>query len=107
MPDSVCARLRRRGEGLAALRDQPGINDREAAEAVRRAWFVDGGGPSDAEVYQDVADELGPHSDAVTAAYACPTGRVKDHADFRELRTLARRLPIQPHHDLTSLGEPP
>ncbi|WP_241777772.1 DsbA family protein [Streptomyces sp. CT34] len=81
--DSVAA-----AAGLAALRDQPGISELDAVEAVQRAWFVDGRSLSDAEVYRDIADELGLDADAVTTAYASPAGRVKAHADFRTLRRL-------------------
>ncbi|WP_327696712.1 DsbA family protein [Streptomyces sp. NBC_00459] len=76
------------GAGLAALRDQPGISELDAAEAVQRAWFVDGRSLSDAEVYRDIAGELGLDADAVTAAYSSPSGRVKARADFRALRRL-------------------
>lgn len=61
--------------GLAALRDQPGISELDAAEAMQRAWFVDGRSLSDAEVYRDIAEELGLDADAVTAAYSAPAGR--------------------------------
>ncbi|WP_328835249.1 DsbA family protein [Streptomyces europaeiscabiei] len=74
--------------GLAALRDQPGISELDAAEAMQRAWFVDGRSLSDAEVYRDIADELGLNADAVTAAYSAPAGRGKAHADFHALRRL-------------------
>ncbi|MFI1766146.1 DsbA family protein [Streptomyces sp. NPDC020800] len=81
--DSVAA-----AAGLAALRDQPGIGELDAAEAVQRAWFVDGRSLSDAAVYRDTADELGGDADAVTAAFTSPAGRVKAHAGFRALRRL-------------------
>ena len=74
--------------GLAALRDQPGISALDAAEAVQRSWFVDGRNLSDAEVYRDIADEFGLDTDAVTAAYRAPAGRVKARAGFRALRRL-------------------
>ncbi|WP_326731776.1 DsbA family protein [Streptomyces phaeochromogenes] len=74
--------------GLAALRDQPGISELDAAEAVQRAWFVDGRSLSDAEVYRNIAGELGLDADAVTEAYRSPAGRVKARADFRALRRL-------------------
>ncbi|MCX4854393.1 hypothetical protein [Streptomyces canus] len=74
--------------GPAALRDQPGISELDAAEAMRRAWFVDGHSLSDAEVYRGVAGELGPDADAVTAAYRAPASRAKARADFRTLRRL-------------------
>ncbi|MDX3636833.1 DsbA family protein [Streptomyces europaeiscabiei] len=77
--------------GLAALRDQPGISELDAAEAMQRAWFVDGRSLSDAEVYRDIAGELGLDADAVTAAYSAPAGRVKARADFRALRRLRVR----------------
>ncbi|MFJ4204842.1 DsbA family protein [Streptomyces sviceus] len=74
--------------GLAALRAQPGVGALDAVEAVQRAWFVDGRGLSDPEVYRDIADELGLDADAVTAAYGAPAGRVKARAGFRALRRL-------------------
>ncbi|MFI1050829.1 DsbA family protein [Streptomyces griseoruber] len=74
--------------GLAALRDQPGISELDAAEAMQRAWFVDGRSLSDAEVYRGIADELGLDADAVTAAFSAPAGRAKARADFRALRRL-------------------
>ncbi|MFE1838640.1 DsbA family protein [Streptomyces sviceus] len=74
--------------GLAALRDQPGVSELDAAEAVQRAWFVDGRSLCDPEVYRDIADELGLDADAVTTAYGAPAGRAKAHADFRALRRL-------------------
>ncbi|GAA3865429.1 DsbA family protein [Streptomyces lacrimifluminis] len=74
--------------GLAVLRDQPGAGALDAAEAMQRAWFVDGRSLSDAEVYRDIAAELGLDTDAVTAAYRAPAGRVKARADFRALRRL-------------------
>lgn len=74
--------------GLAALRDQPGIIEPDAAEAMQRAWFVDGRSLSDAEVYRGTAGELGLDADAVTAAYSAPASRAKARADFRALRRL-------------------
>ncbi|MDW6059372.1 DsbA family protein [Streptomyces sp. FXJ1.4098] len=74
--------------GVSALRDQPGISELDVAEAVQRVWFVDGRSLSDAEVYRDIADELGADADAVTTAYASPGGREKARADFRALRRL-------------------
>ncbi|MGW1002437.1 DsbA family protein [Streptomyces sp. NPDC002520] len=74
--------------GLSALRDQPGIGELDAAEAVQRAWFVDGRSLSDAAVYRDIADEFGADADAVAAAFASPAGREKARADFRALRRL-------------------
>ncbi|WP_326574269.1 hypothetical protein OG889_04290 [Streptomyces sp. NBC_00481] len=61
--------------GPAALRDQPGISDLDAAEAMQRAWSVEGRSLSDTEVYRDTAGELGLDADAVTAAYSSPAGR--------------------------------
>ncbi|MCX5095762.1 DsbA family protein [Streptomyces sp. NBC_00365] len=74
--------------GLAALRDQPGISELDAAEAMQRAWFIDGHSLSDTEVYRGIADELGLDSDAVIAAYRSPASRVEARADFRTLRRL-------------------
>ncbi|WP_327320484.1 DsbA family protein [Streptomyces sp. NBC_01235] len=74
--------------GLAALRDQPGLSELDAAEAMQRAWFVDGRSLSDTEVYRGIAGELGLDADAVTAAFSAPAGRVKARADFRALRRL-------------------
>ena len=74
--------------GLAALRDQPGISDLDAVEAMQRAWFVDGRSLSDTEVYRDMADEFGLDADAVTAAFSASASRVKARADFRALRRL-------------------
>ncbi|MGW3939400.1 DsbA family protein [Streptomyces phaeochromogenes] len=74
--------------GLAALRDQPGINELDAAEAMQQAWFVDGRSLSDTEVYRDIADELGLDADAVTSAYSSPANRVTALAGFRTLRRL-------------------
>ena len=74
--------------GLAALRDQPGISELDAAEAMQRAWFVDGRSLSDAEVYREMAVALGLDADAVTAAFDSPAYRVKARADFRTLRRL-------------------
>ncbi|MFF8908040.1 DsbA family protein [Streptomyces olivaceoviridis] len=79
--DSVAA-----AAGPAALRESPGVCELDAAEAVQRAWFVDGRSLSDAAVHRDVADELGGDADAVTTAYASPACRAKAHADFHELR---------------------
>lgn len=74
--------------GPSALRDQPGTSEPDVAEAVRRAWFVDGRSLSDVTVHRDIADELGVDADAVTAAYAPPTSREKACAGFRALRRL-------------------
>ncbi|WP_328491397.1 DsbA family protein [Streptomyces sp. NBC_00414] len=74
--------------GLAALREQPGISELDAAEAMQRAWFVDGRSLSDVKVYRGIAGELGLDADAVTAAYNSPAGRVQARADFRTLRRL-------------------
>ncbi|MGW1215990.1 DsbA family protein [Streptomyces sp. NPDC002499] len=74
--------------GLAALRDQPGISELDVAEAMQRAWFVDGRSLSDAEVYRELAVALDLDADAVTAAFNSPAGRVRARADFRTLRRL-------------------
>ncbi|MGW5496791.1 hypothetical protein [Streptomyces olivaceoviridis] len=60
-----------------APRESPGISEPDAAEAVQRAWFVDGRGLSGAAVHQDVAvaDELGGDAYAVTTASASPARR--------------------------------
>ncbi|MFE2423786.1 DsbA family protein [Streptomyces hokutonensis] len=74
--------------GPAAPRDQPGVDELDAAEAMQRAWFVDRRSLSEPEVYQDTAVALDPDADAVTAAYRSPAGRVKARAGFRALRGL-------------------
>ncbi|MGQ4480088.1 hypothetical protein [Streptomyces sp. SAS_276] len=74
--------------GLGALREQPGINELDAAEATQRAWFVDGRSLTDAEVCRDIADELGLDADAVTEAFSSPAGRATALAGFRALRRL-------------------
>lgn len=74
--------------GPAALRDQPDVSELDAAEAMQRAWFVDGRSLSDPEIYRDLAARLGLDADAATTAYGAPAGRAKACADFRSLRRL-------------------
>ncbi|MFJ2234941.1 hypothetical protein [Streptomyces sp. NPDC087859] len=71
------------------MRDQPGVSELDAAEAMQRAWFIDGRSLSDAEVYRRIAGDLGLDADAVTAAYSSPASRAKARADFRALRRLS------------------
>ncbi|GAA3781811.1 hypothetical protein ACFS5L_14835 [Streptomyces phyllanthi] len=61
--------------GPAALRDQPGVSEPDAAEAMQRAWFVDGRSLSDVDGYRDMAEEHGMDADAVTSTYNAPAGR--------------------------------
>ncbi|MFE4874917.1 DsbA family protein [Streptomyces sp. NPDC056682] len=74
--------------GLAALRAQPGVLPLNAAEAVQRVWFADGGSLSDVEVYRDIADGMSLDADAVTRAYASCGSRAQADADFRAVRRL-------------------
>lgn len=83
MLDSATAAAR-----LAALRDQPGVSELEAAGAMQRAWFVDGRSLSDVDVYRDIVDELGLDTDAVTSAYSAPAGRGEARAAFHAPRRL-------------------
>lgn len=99
--DSVAA-----AAGLAALRAQPGIHPLDAAEAVQRAWFVDGRSLTDAEVYRDIAGELDLNADAVATAYASPAGRAEARADFRALRRLGvTTYPTLLLHTSRSVGQ--
>ncbi|MDH6219572.1 DsbA family protein [Streptomyces pseudovenezuelae] len=95
--------------GLAALRDQPGISELDAAEAMQRAWFVDGRSLSDAEVYREIAVALGLDADAVTTAFSSPAGRGKARADFRALRRLRVRsyptLLLDTAHGADEMGD--
>ncbi|MFD4872439.1 DsbA family protein [Streptomyces sp. NPDC058420] len=77
--------------GLAALRDQVGISELDATEAMQRAWFVDGRSLSDAEVYREIAVALSLDADAVTSAFRSSAGQVKARSDFRTLRRLRVR----------------
>ncbi|MEV5493686.1 DsbA family protein [Streptomyces bobili] len=74
--------------GLVALRSQPGANALDAAAAMQRAWYVDGRSLSDAEVYRDLAAELGLDPDAVATAYASPAARAEAEADVHQVRRL-------------------
>ena len=84
--DSVAA-----AAGPAALRDQPGISELDATEAVQRTWFVDGRSLSDAEVYREIDVALTLDADAVTSAFSSSAGRVKARSGFRTLRRLRVR----------------
>ncbi|WP_068397738.1 DsbA family protein [Kribbia dieselivorans] len=74
--------------GLVALRRQAPERQLEFAGALQRAWYVDGRDLSDAEVYRDLAAELGLDPDAVVAAYLDPASRAEAEREFRELRQL-------------------
>ncbi|MFC9757984.1 DsbA family protein [Streptomyces sp. NPDC056921] len=94
--------------GPSAPRDQPGTSELDVAEAVQRAWFIDGRSLSDAAVHRDIADELGGDADAATAAYSPPASREKACAGFRALRrlrvTFYPALLLHPSHGADQRG---
>ncbi|MEU3620300.1 DsbA family protein [Streptomyces sp. NPDC006872] len=96
--------------GLVALRSQPGANALDAAAAMQRAWYIDGRSLSDAQVYRDLADELGLDADAVAAAYASPATRTAAEADFLQIRRLGvdsyPTLLLHTTHGTDRLGGP-
>ncbi|MEU5322036.1 DsbA family protein [Streptomyces sp. NPDC021056] len=97
--------------GPAALRDQPGVSEPDAAEAMQRAWFIDGRSLSDAEVYRRIAGDLGLDADAVNAAYSSPASRAKARAAFARCAASAstptRRCCWSPHTVPTRWGARP
>ncbi|MEV4349330.1 DsbA family protein [Actinoplanes sp. NPDC049596] len=74
--------------GLVALRRQDPARTLHAAEAMQRAWYLDGRSLSDARVYRDLAGDLGYDPDAVTAALAEPGTLTEARADFQQVRRL-------------------
>ncbi|TJZ54230.1 DsbA family protein [Streptomyces piniterrae] len=96
--------------GLVALRNQPGTSALAAAAAMQRAWYIDGRSLSDAQVYRDIAAELGLDAEAVVAAYESPTTRAQAEADFREVRRLGVEgyptLLLHTAHGTDRLGGP-
>ena len=96
--------------GLVALRSQPGANALDAAAAMQRAWYVSGRSLSDAEVYRDIAAELGLDPDAVASAYASSAARTEAQADIRQVRRLGvdgyPTLLLHTAHGTDRLGGP-
>jgi putative protein-disulfide isomerase len=76
--------------GLAALRTAAPERALESAEAMQRAFYVDGLSLSEASTYGHIADQLGLDADAVVAGFDSPEGRVAAVHDF----TRAARLGV-------------
>jgi putative protein-disulfide isomerase len=74
--------------GLVALRRQDRSCALDAAEAMQRAWFLDGRSLSDEQVYRDIVMALGLDADAVATAYVDPSTRAEVQNDFEEARRL-------------------
>ena len=74
--------------GLAALRRRDRDVTLTAAEALQRAWFLDGRSLSDEQVYRDTAAALGLDADAVARDYTDPRIRAEARADFDQTHRL-------------------
>lgn len=74
--------------GLVALCRQDHTRVLDAAEAIQRAWYIDGRSLSDPQVYRDIAVDLDLDAAAVAADYADPATRHEAEADFQQVRRL-------------------
>ena len=96
--------------GLLALTGQPGVSVLDAAAAMQRAWYVDGRSLSDAEVYRDIAIELGLDATLVVAAYNDSATRAAAEAQFVEVGLLGvdsyPTLLVHTAHGTRRLGGP-
>jgi putative protein-disulfide isomerase len=76
--------------GFAALRAAAPDRALESAEAMQRAFYVDGLSLSEASTYRHVAEQQGLDADAVVSGFASPAGRTAAAQDF----TRAARLGV-------------
>jgi putative protein-disulfide isomerase len=76
--------------GFAALRTAAPERALESAEAMQRAFYVDGLSLSEASTYRRIAEGLGLDADAVVTSFAAPDGRAAAVRDF----THAARLGV-------------
>ncbi|MGY0236481.1 DsbA family protein [Longispora urticae] len=74
--------------GMAALRALAPDRAVDAAEALQRAFYVDGLSLSDPQTYRVLAARLDLDPDALVAAFEAPAARTAAAADFRRSREL-------------------
>lgn len=74
--------------GLAALRKQAPERSVDLAVAMQRAWYMDGRGLDDADVYRDIANEFGLDGDQAVADFEDPATREEAEEDIRTVRSL-------------------
>lgn len=77
--------------GFAALRDAAPDRAVELAEAVQRAFYIDGRSLSEVATYRDVAVAAGLDAGAVVAAFESPEAAAAARADFERATDLGVR----------------
>jgi putative protein-disulfide isomerase len=74
--------------GFAALRTAASERALESAEAMQRAFYLDGLSLSETSTYQHIAERLDLDADAVTSGFAAPDGRAAAVRDFTQAARL-------------------